>query len=116
MNRAFSDYALPMDLTLQQFKFMMRQRGLDKGASRVAVVDGKIVAVWLGSIRNTASYLISSGTDPAHRRKGLARKLATDCLSDLKFRGAISFHTEVLTGKLAHSIFIVLLACKSHAR
>ncbi|MBG6210947.1 ribosomal protein S18 acetylase RimI-like enzyme [Labrenzia sp. EL_126] len=96
MNRSFSDYAVPMVLSDEGFSVMMRQRGLDMSASRVAIEDGRIVAVWFVSIREAASYLISSGTDPSHRRRGLARRLALTSLDELKARGASSFQTEVL--------------------
>ncbi|WP_035900716.1 GNAT family N-acetyltransferase [Labrenzia sp. DG1229] len=95
MNRSFSDYAVPMALSVEGFSAMMRQRGLDMSASRVAIEDGRIVAVWLVSIREAASYLISSGTDPSYRRKDLAQRLALASLDDLKARGVANFQTEV---------------------
>lgn len=96
MNLSFSDYALPINLTVEAFAFMMRQRGLDRLASRVAILDGEIAAIWLVSVRGAAAYLISSGTVPAYRRRGLSRALAGECLSALKRGGATSFQTEVL--------------------
>ncbi|MBT5433435.1 MAG: hypothetical protein P8Q36_20145 [Alphaproteobacteria bacterium] len=68
---AFSDYQLPLNLTLRSFQFMMVQRGLDLNASRVAVVDGSVAAIWLVAVRERNAYLISSGTRPRFRSKGL---------------------------------------------
>lgn len=51
MNDAFSDYVVPMHLSLQQFSTMMRQRALDLPASSVAVVNGEIAAFWLIGLR-----------------------------------------------------------------
>ena len=64
---AFSDYAVPMRPSPAALDLMMRQRGLDRTVSRVATMDGAIVVIWLVGRRGSASYLIASGTVPAHR-------------------------------------------------
>ena len=96
MGDAFSDYAIPLQVDEAAFTFMMRQRGLDRAASRVAVVDGEVAAIWLVAIRDTRSYLISSGTQPAFRSRGMARALAVSCLEGLRTREVSRFQTEVL--------------------
>ncbi|SFI93399.1 GNAT family N-acetyltransferase [Jannaschia pohangensis] len=98
MNDAFSDYAVPMQLTEDAFATMMRQRGLDRAASFVAVVEGSIAAIWLVSHRDDRAYLIASGTRPVFRSRGLARQLAEACLAELRRRGVRSFQTEVMDG------------------
>lgn len=96
MRDAFQDYAIPVNLTLAGFTFMMQQRGLHLGASRVVMVNGKIAAIWLISVRDNKSYLISSGTVPKYHRRGLAKQLGQDALSGLRNKGVKSFQTEVL--------------------
>ncbi|MES0864728.1 GNAT family N-acetyltransferase [Ruegeria sp. SCPT10] len=96
MNSAFSDYSVPMQLTRQSFAFMLKQRGFDRQASRVALVEGQIAAIWLVSLRGRHSYLVASGTVPAFRRLGLARKLAKDSIAHLRQRHTVSLQTEVL--------------------
>lgn len=109
MNQSFSDYAIPINLTAEAFDFMMRQRGLDRAASRVAIIDGEMAAIWLVSVRGAAAYLISSGTRLAYRRRGLSRALALDCLAALKGNGATSFQTEVLIDNTqAHNLYLSL--------
>ncbi|WP_162946679.1 N-acetyltransferase [Ruegeria sp. EL01] len=98
MNRAFSDYAVLMELSNREFDLMMRQRGLSYKASRIAIVGGEIAAIWLMSVRGNHAYLISSGTRPEFRRQGLARQLAEDCLVGLRNERITNFQTEVLTG------------------
>ncbi len=93
---AFSDYAIPLQLSTKQFADMMCQRGLDLASSRIALVEGQVAAIWLTAIRDNRAYLISSGTRPAHRSKGLARAMATSNLAHLKKVGVRSFQTEVL--------------------
>lgn len=109
MNISFSDYAVPMHLSLQSFELMMLQRGLQRDASRIAIVDDQVAAIWLVSVRGKDSYLISSGTAPEFRRRGLARQLASDCLSGLRHRGVTSFQTEVLIdNRHAHDLYVSL--------
>ncbi|MFK7834846.1 MAG: N-acetyltransferase family protein [Sulfitobacter sp.] len=94
----FSDYAVPMQPSEEAFAFMMRQRGLVPDASWVAIAEGRVVAVWLVSVAGQAAYLISSGTAPAFRGRGLARGMAARCIEGLQARGCATFQTEVLAG------------------
>ncbi len=98
MNDAFSDYAMPLQLTGAGFSQMMRQRGLNRSHSQIAVENGEIAAIWLVSVRNQRAYLISSGTRPRYRFRGIARTLANECLADLKAAKVRSFQTEVMDG------------------
>lgn len=75
---------------------MMRQRGLDRASSHVAIVNDKIVAVWFVALRAGNAYLIASGTSPSFRRSGLARFLATENTSHLRRLSVRRFQTEVL--------------------
>jgi ribosomal protein S18 acetylase RimI-like enzyme len=93
---AFSDYAIPMQLSPQQFAEMMRQRGLDLASSRIAISDSQIAGIWLTSVREDRAYLISSGTRPSYRSLGIARALANDSLAYLRSISVCSFQTEVL--------------------
>ena len=96
MQDAFSDYAIPLQLNAEAFDQMMRQRGLDRSKSRIAVEGGNVVAIWLVSVRTSKAYLISSGTIPSCRSRGISRALAEDCLNGLRKEVVQSFQTEVL--------------------
>lgn len=98
MNDAFSDYAVPLQLTEAGFGQMMRQRGLDRSRSHIAVENGEIAAIWLISVRGQRAYLISSGTRPRYRSRGIARTLANTSLADLKAASVRSLQTEVMDG------------------
>lgn len=98
MLAAFADYAVPMQPSPAVFDLMMRQRGLNRGASRIAARGGKVVALWLVSVRGDAGYLIVSGTLPEARGTGLARGLAADSLAHLAQMGVTRFETEVMVG------------------
>ena len=114
MLEAFSAYAVPMKLSLVDFEMMMRQRGLDLNSSRVAVVDGEVAAIWLTSIRGNKGYLISSGTRPQFRSRGLARAMAEDCLGQLRGSGICSFQCEVLRDNEAAAGLYYSLGMKRH--
>ncbi len=106
---AFSDYAIPMQVSQADFDAMMRQRGLDALSSRVAIVGDEIAAIWLTSVRAGEAYLMSSGTRHAHRRKGLAAAMAEDCLRHLRATSALSFQTEVLrSNEMALPLYLSL--------
>lgn len=96
MQDAFSDYSIPLRFSVEAFDFMMRQRGLDRSRSRIAVVDGSVVSIWLVSVRGPQAYLISSGTRPSFRSRGISRALAEHCISGLRKDAIVSFQTEVL--------------------
>ncbi len=109
MNQAFSDYAVPMQLSLSGFSFMMRQRGLHRGASFVATIDDEVAAIWLMSVRGRNAYLICSGTKPQFRQRGLARKLAERSLSWLRRNSVESLQTEVMVQNAnAHRLYASL--------
>ena len=109
MNDAFSDYAVPLKLSEAGFGQMMCQRGLDRSVSRVAVEGDQIAATWFVSLRNDKAYLISSGTRPQFRSRGIARKLAHDCMADLRSAKIQSLQTEVMDGNdVAASLYFSL--------
>ncbi|MEP5730082.1 MAG: GNAT family N-acetyltransferase [Sulfitobacter sp.] len=98
MCAGFSDYAVAMNPSPDGFAFMMTQRGFTPEASWAAVEQGRVVAVWLVSVEGPAAYLISSGTDPAFRGRGVAGQMALRCLEALKAAGIETFQTEVMAG------------------
>lgn len=98
MNDAFSDYGVPLQLPLSGFQQMMKQRGMVRAHSLAAVDAKGIAAIWLVSVRSDRAYLISSGTRPAYRSRGIARRLANESLTNLRDQGIRTFQTEVMDG------------------
>lgn len=95
---AFSDYVTPMQPSLQTFETMIHSRGFDPQLSKVAVDGDQIVAFWNIGIRGAASYLITSGTRPDHRGKGLSTRLGRDVLAAVVAAGCRQITTEVIIG------------------
>lgn len=97
MNDAFSDYVIPVRVTIDQFEQMMRQRSFCRGASSVVDVDGEIAAFWLMGLRGVRAYLIASGTRPSFRRQGLSKRAADHAIGLARNLGAESILSEVIT-------------------
>lgn len=98
---AFSDYAVPMMLSVDDFRFMMRQRGFVPKTSRVAMIEGEIAAIWLTSVAGDKAYLISSGTRPGFRGRGLAGALGQAAFKAAVALGVRSYFTEVMDENIA---------------
>lgn len=97
---AFSDYLLPMQPSLEQFRFMLRQRGFDPALTWLARSDGRIVGFWIMASNDSASprvaYTVATGTVPEHRGSGLSGKIFEAMLSDHKLKGVESLELEVI--------------------
>lgn len=96
MNEAFSDYPIPMQMSQEVFALMLRIRGFTAEHSRLAWVDDQIAAFWFVSVRDARAYLMSSGTLPIYRRKGLSKALGQTVIAHLAYRGVKSLQSEVL--------------------
>lgn len=95
---AFSDYLIPMKPGLTEFQDMLTHRSFDPGLSRVAISGNRVIAFWFIGRRGDASYLISSGCAPEHRRRGLSRELGHLCLSGLRRAAVRTLQLEVIVG------------------
>jgi len=104
MNQAFSDYATPMRMSVQQFVEFQRQRGFSHRHSFVALKDETIAAFWFSGgadpRQGDRAYTLSVGTDPAHRRKGLSQSLFRSVAERLRAEGAYGLQLEVMTSNL----------------
>ncbi|MEM7525501.1 MAG: GNAT family N-acetyltransferase [Pseudomonadota bacterium] len=99
MAEAFRDYVVPMRLSFDQFAFMLRHRGFDAALSRVALDGDRVAAFWLMASDAEApgrAYLLSSGTAPAHRRRGLSARLCAVVIETLRAGGAREIVSEVI--------------------
>lgn len=100
MNAAFSDYVVPMSLTLDQFETFQRQRGFVAAQSFVAVENNEIVAFWFSGLPDSGNhnraYTLSVGTHPKHRRKGLSRRLLQAVMDAQRQHGAAGLQLEVI--------------------
>lgn len=94
---AFSDYDIPLQPTLDQFKGMLAQRQFDPALSTVALEGNQVLAVWLIGTHDHRSHLIASGTRIAHRGKGLAKQIAARSEAEIIKAGYSLIQFECLT-------------------
>jgi ribosomal protein S18 acetylase RimI-like enzyme len=101
MNAAFSDYVIPLNLSVGQFEEFQLQRGFSAAQSFVALADDGIAAFWFSGMPMAAygnrAYTLSVGTHPGHRRKGLSRRLLGAVLETQRDLGAAGLQLEVIT-------------------
>ena len=105
MNAAFSDYLVPLSLTFEQFRFMLRQRGFDPALSWVAKSGDRIVSFWLiGRHREEqrkSAYVIATGTLHGHRGRGLSRQVFHCLQAALAAGGKDRLCLEVIENNIA---------------
>lgn len=86
MNAAFSDYVIPLKLSVAQFETFQRQRGFDARRSFLLWDGEEIAAFWFSGAslprQQNRAYTLSVGTVPGHRRKGLSRRLLEAVVSE----------------------------------
>nr|WP_319387054.1 GNAT family N-acetyltransferase [uncultured Roseibium sp.] len=101
MNAAFSDYVVPLSLTLDKFLDFQRQRCFSAEHSFAAMQAEEIAGFWFSSPPLSAydnrAYTLSVGTVPAHRRKGLSRRLLQQVIARQKSDGGSGLQLEVIT-------------------
>lgn len=94
-NEGFSDYLLPMRLTLDAFAEHVATYDIDLGCSRVAF-DDQPAAFALIARRDGAGWVGGMGTVPRYRRRGLGEQALTAGLAALSDRGAGIAWLEVI--------------------
>lgn len=98
---AFSDYAVPMNLSLERFQEMMRLRDLNLAYSLGAFDGDRLVSFIICGYRTDhgqgVCYDGGTGTLPDYRRKGLGNRLLSELIPFLKEKGVSEFVLEVLT-------------------
>ena len=88
---AFADYvAGPVQMTADQWPSFLQRQGIDLARSRVAVLDGRIVALALACPRPDVARwrLAAMGASPAARGTGAAPALLDDFLDRARQAGA----------------------------
>ena len=95
-NDAFSDYAVPMQMTAEALEMMQRRRGYVPEASLGAFDGERIVGFVLTCIDGHRAYNSGTGVSVSHRRHGIARELMNRAAESLAARGATSYVLEVI--------------------
>ena len=100
-NRAFSDYAVPFQLTPEQFAVIQRQNGVQLDASFGAFDGAPLIGIWLNGLRRIGDipYAYDAGTAiwQEYRGQGISSRLAEASNRHLAQRGVERYRLEVLT-------------------
>jgi ribosomal protein S18 acetylase RimI-like enzyme len=98
--KAFSDYIVPMQLTVDQFLEMMTRRGANFPLSVGAFVDGELAAFNINALETFGGiptvYDVVTGVIPSQRRKGIATSLFEFSLPRLRQTNALRYVLEVI--------------------
>lgn len=98
---AFSDYVVPLHMSIEKFTDFQKQRGFSSRHSFVARTDGEIAAFWYSAAPNPdwggSAYTLSVGTHPQYRRNGLFGQLLKVVSGQLAADGATGMQLEVIT-------------------
>lgn len=101
INLAFSDYPIPLQMTVSAFEDFQRQRGFSAQHSFVARAGEDIAAFWFASAPlsdyGLRSYTLSTGTVPDYRRKGLIKTLFKSVSESCRSSDALGLQHEVIS-------------------
>lgn len=97
---AFSDYAVPFQLTAEQLGEMLRRRGYEAAASVGVFDEGRLVAFTLNGVGEwngvRTGYDTGTGVVPSHRGRGLSGTMIDASIETLQAHGARQYLLEVL--------------------
>ena len=100
LNLAFSDYALPVQLSAEQVEAFFASSGADLGLSYGAFCDGHLVGFMVNacSVYNgeRAVFDVATGVVPEHRGKKVFTNLFSFAEGELQKQGVEKYYLEVL--------------------
>jgi ribosomal protein S18 acetylase RimI-like enzyme len=106
-NRAYSDYYVPISMTISSFRALMARDDLDMDVSVAAVDDaGKIVGTGLLGIRGKQGWIGGMGVVPEHRRQGIGRQMMEYLIQQAREHGLEEVKLEVIEENVgAHKLY-----------
>lgn len=109
-NEAFSDYEIPMEISLDSFKYLNLRRGVRYDLSLGAVAGKNLVGFILNAIDTwegkLTAYDCGTGVIPKYRQKGLGNKIFTHLLPLLKAESIKQYLLEVIqTNTAAYNLY-----------
>ncbi|MFX1325220.1 MAG: GNAT family N-acetyltransferase [Promethearchaeota archaeon] len=110
-NEAFSDYEVPMNLSLDTFRYFNRRRGVRYDLSIGAIEDGKLIGFILNAIDiwdgNLTAYDCGTGVVPEFRKKGVGNQIFDELLPILRKEKIKQYLLEVIqTNTAAYNLYI----------
>jgi GNAT superfamily N-acetyltransferase len=105
-NLAYSDYFVPISMTVPAFKALIKRDDLVLKAS-VAAVDGdQIVGTGLLGIRGRVGWIGGMGVIPTRRREGIGRQMMHYLIEQARSNGLTRVDLEVIEQNMAaHTLY-----------
>jgi ribosomal protein S18 acetylase RimI-like enzyme len=104
-NEAFSDYEVPMQISLDSFKYLNLRRGVRYDLSLGAVEGEKLIGFILNAVdmweEKLTAYDCGTGIIPNYREKGLGNQIFTNLLPLLKADNIKQYILEVIQTNVA---------------
>ena len=106
VNLAYSDYFVPIALSVRSFDDLAARESVNLSASGAALVDGKIVGMGLLGVREGHAWIGGMGVVPAYRRQGIARQIMHYLIAQAARCGVRSVQLEVIVENThAHHLY-----------
>ncbi|MFX1278527.1 MAG: GNAT family N-acetyltransferase [Promethearchaeota archaeon] len=104
-NEAFSDYEVPMQISLESFRNLNRRRGVSYNLSLGAVDGEKLVGFILNAIDywedKLTAYDCGTGVIPDYRQKGVGNRIFSELLPILQAENIEQYLLEVIQSNTA---------------
>lgn len=109
-NEAFSDYEVPMQISLDSFKYLNLRRGVKYDLSLGAVDGEKLVGFILNAIDmwegKLTAYDCGTGVIPGYRQKGIGNQIFNELLPLLNAENIEQYLLEVIqTNTAAYNLY-----------
>lgn len=106
-NRAYSDYYVPISMTISSFRALMARDDLDMDVSVAAVDDdGSIIGTGLLGIRGKQGWIGGMGVVPERRRQGIGRQMMEYLLERAREHSLDEVKLEVIEKNIgAHKLY-----------
>lgn len=105
-NLAYSDYFVPITMTIPSFRALIKRDDLSLDASVAAVDKGKIVGTGLLGIRGQHGWIGGMGVIPERRRQGIGRHMMHYLLDQAARHRLTQIDLEVIEANTgAHALY-----------
>jgi len=98
--KAFADYPVPFDMSLEDFVFMIERRGYNPDISFGAFYNEELVGFTLNGLRKwnnvLTAYDTGTGVVKEHRKKGIAKQIFLQSIPVLKEKNIKQYLLEVM--------------------
>lgn len=97
LNAAYTDYFVPIYLTVSAFRSLVRREDIRLDRSVAALAGRSVVGMGLLAVRGRRAWIGGLGVVPEHRREGIGRLLMNGLIEHAREAGCDRVQLEVIT-------------------